>query len=141
MSWIGNLFGTESAVNNLVDKDDGLIVRAGSAIGNLHYSNQERANDDKENAKALQEWSIRFLDAMAPFKIVQRVLAFAAMFFWLFVGLNVVIAIWIKAIYPEIDAVTALTEFAFSDYVFYPVMAIFVLYTGGGTINSIRGTK
>jgi hypothetical protein len=135
--WVGKLFGTEKAVESLVDPENGLIVQAGTAIGNLHYSDQEKAI----NARQTQEWSIRFLDAMAPFKIVQRVLACAAMFAWLFVLVNVVVAIWIKANNPEIDAVTSLLEFAFSDFVFYPVMAIFVLYTGGGTINSLKKTK
>lgn len=137
MSWFGNLFGTEKAINSIVDKDNGLLVRAGTAIGNLHYSDQEKANDDK----AVKEWSIRFLDSLAPFKIVQRVLAFAAMLLWVFVGINVVVAIWVNAIYPEIDAATAMFAFATSDYVFWPVVSIFVLYTGGGTINSLRGGK
>ena len=137
MSWFGNLFGTEKAISNIVDKDNGLIVRAGTAIGNLHYSDQEKADDNK----AVKEWSIRFLDSLAPFKIVQRVLAFAAMFTWVFIVINLVAAIWVRALHPDIEAVTSLTEIAFSDFIFYPVMAIFVLYTGGGTINSFRNNK
>ena len=150
MSWFGNLFGTATAVDNLLDNEKGLIVRAGTAIGNLHYSEQEKAI----NAKEVQEWSIRFLDAMAPFKVVQRVLAFSTMFAWLFLIINIAFATWLKAyttttvivngvatVTVGIDAVGALTSLAFSDFVFYPVMAIFILYTGGGTINSLRGAK
>ena len=137
MGWLGNLFGTKSAIDNIVDKDNGLIVRAGAAIGNLHYSDQEKANDNKE----IKEWSIRYLDALSPFKIVQRVLAFSAMFLWVFIGINIAIAVWVKALHPEIDAVTELMQFAFSDYVFWPVLSIFALYTGGGTINSLKGGK
>ena len=38
MSWIGKLFGTEKAVNNLVDKDNGLLAQAGSWVGGLSYT-------------------------------------------------------------------------------------------------------
>jgi hypothetical protein len=137
MSWIGNLFGTSKAVDNLVDKDNGLLVRAGTALGNLHYSDQEKAQGDERT----REWGIRVLDAIAPFKIVQRILAFSVMFMWVFMGINVAVAVWIRAINPEIDAVTGLMQFAFSDYVFWPTVAIVTLYTGGGTINSLKGGK
>jgi hypothetical protein len=130
MSWLGSLFGTKKAVDNILDKENGLLVRAGTALGNLHHSEQEKA-----------EWGIRVLDSLTPFKVVQRVLAFAAMFLWVFIGLNVIAAIWVESLYPEVKASKLLLEFAFSDYVFYPVMAIFVLYTGGGTLNSLKGNK
>ena len=137
MSWIGNLFGTSKAVDNLVDKDNGLLVRAGTALGNLHYSDQEQAEGDERT----REWGIRVLDALSPFKIVQRILACSTMFMWIFLGVNVVVAVWVKALHPEIDAVTSLMQFAMSDYVFWPTVAIFTLYTGGGTINALRGGK
>lgn len=137
MSFFGNLFGTASAVNNIVDKENGLLVRAGTAIGNFHYSDQEKANDDK----AVKEWGIRFLDSLQPFKIVQRILALSTMFVFVFIVVNIVVAIWVKALHPEIDAVTDLLTFAFSDFVFWPILSIFALYTGGGTINSLRGGK
>jgi hypothetical protein len=142
MSWLGSLFGTKKAVDNILDKDNGLLVRAGTALGNLHHSEQEKA-----------EWGIRVLDSLTPFKIVQRVLAFAAMFLWVFIGINLTVAIWIQAVTSvtvvvdgvstttSINAVDALSNLAMSDYIFYPVMAIFVLYTGGGTLNSLKGNK
>ena len=111
MSWLGGLFGTKKAVDNLLDKDNGLIVKAGTAIGNLHYSEQEKA----QSSRAVQEWSIRYLDSMSQFKVVQRVLAFAAMGLWVLFGINLVIAVWIKQIYPDIDALTGLKEIAFSE--------------------------
>lgn len=147
MSWIGNLFGTSKAVDNLVDKDNGLLVRAGTALGNLHYSDQEKA----EGNERTREWGIRVLDALAPFKVVQRILAISAMFMWVIVGLNLIVALWVRAVtktvsivdgvqvVTSVDAATGLIQFAMSDYVFWPVVAIFSLYTGGGTINSLRG--
>lgn len=135
--WLSNLFGTSNAVNNLLDKDKGLIVRAGEALGNLHYSDQERANDDRE----VNEWSIRMLDALHPFKIIQRVLAVSAAFVWIFMFLNIVVAIWIHILFPDINAADPLMKLAFSDFIFWPILAIFALYTGGGTLNGLRGKK
>jgi len=137
MSWVGNLFGTASAVDNIVDKDKGLLVRAGTAIGNMHYSDQEKALA----SQAVKNWGIEFLGALHPFKIVQRVLAFSAMFVFIFMVINLTVAIWIRSVFPEIDAVTPFLELAFSDFIFYPITSIFILYTGGGTINTLRGGK
>ena len=71
MGWFGKLIGTDKAIDNVLDKDKGLLVRAGTAIGNLHYSDQEKA----EGSQKVRDWSIRYLDALAPFKIVQRIIA------------------------------------------------------------------
>lgn len=138
----GRLFGTDTAINNLVDKDNGLLVKAGTALGNLHYSDQEKAEDDGKT----REWGIRQLEALAPFKVVQRILAFAVASFWIFVGVNCVIAIWVESItrhpvmfnnqqiWLSVDAATPLLQFAFSDYVFWPTLAVLSLYFTGGVL-------
>lgn len=136
MSWFGNLFGTSKAVDDIVDKDNGLIVRAGTALGNLHYSDQEKAESDERT----REWGIRLLDSLSAFKVVQRIIAFSTLFIWSFLAVNIIVAYWIEA-YTGIDAVTGLFAFATTDYIFYPVLAVLTLYTGGGTINSLRGKK
>lgn len=157
MSWIGNLFGTASAVDNIVDKDNGLLVRAGTALGNLHYSDQEKA----ESSERTREWGIRLLDSLSAFKVVQRVIAFTTLFVWSFLAVNITIAYWVRAltetvilhvnmvdgvevvtkVVTSVDAVTGLFEFATTDYVFWPVLAVLSLYTGGGTISSWKGKK
>jgi hypothetical protein len=138
----GKLFGTDKAVDNLLDKDKGLLVRAGSWVGGLNYTKEEQAEGDLKT----REWGLRHLEALAPFKIVQRILAFAAAGFWIFVGINVTIAIWIEAItrqqvmfngqmvWRSVDAATPLKAFATSDYVFWPVIVVFALYFTGGVL-------
>ena len=112
------LFSPESA-NNTIDKIT-------SGIDSAIYTNQEKA-----------EMKIKLLDALAPFKVVQRILAFAAALHWLFAGGNVIVAIWVKA-YTEgrIDVVEPLLEYALSDYVLWPTMAVFALYFTGGVLES-----
>lgn len=135
-SALGALFSFEKASENVLDKDNGLAVRAGGWIDGLSYTAQEKAEMTLEFAKVGAER----LKQLEPFKVVQRILAFATMFFWIFVGMNVVVAIWIDSLYGTAVAPQML-EFAFSDYVFWPVVTIFSLYFGGGLVNSIRGDK
>ncbi len=129
MSWIGKLFGTEKAVNNLVDKDNGLLAQAGSWVGGLSYTDEEKA----ENNLLVKEWGLKQLDSLQPFKIVQRIIAFSVLFLWAFVGVNYVLMLWVE--HPKAQG---LLNFALSDYVFWPTLAVLSLYCGGGTLNSFK---
>lgn len=133
---LGKVFGTEKAIDNLLDKDKGLLAKAGSWIGNFNYTEEEKAEADAETRK----WGLKQLAALEPFKVVQRILAFGVTGLWGFVGFNVVAAIWIEAIYPAIKVKDAMMSFAMSDYVFWPVLAVLGLYFTGGILPS-RGTK
>lgn len=129
MGIFGKLFGTQKAVDNLLDKDEGLLVRAGGWIDGLSHTEQEKA----ENQLLVKEWGIRQLEALAPFKVVQRIIAFSVCFAWLFVLINVVVAAWVEAS-TGMQIRQAMLDLAFSDYVFWPVMAVLGLYMGGGVI-------
>ncbi len=137
ISFLSNIFGTREAVDNIVNKDNGLLVRVGGWVNDLNYTDAERAKAVQET----REWGIRQLDALAPFKVVQRILAFAATLLWIVVGLNVLLAIWIQAVYPDLNVIEPMIQFALSDYVWMPVVLCYGLYFGGGTIESFRRTK
>jgi hypothetical protein len=138
----GKLFGTDKAVDNLLDKDKGLLVRAGGWVGGLSYTKEEQAEGDLKT----REWGLRQLEALAPFKIVQRILAFNVAGVWTFLIFNIVLAIWIRVltrklvtfngqqVWQSVDAVTPLLEFAFSDFVFWPTVVVFALYFTGGIL-------
>jgi len=130
MSFLGRLFGTEKAINDITDKQDGLLVRAGGWVNDLSYTDAEKA----KNALEVRKWGLNQLEALAPFKIVQRVLAFAIAFVWSFVALNVIISIW----FGSEPTQQKLIEFAFSDFIFWPVTVCFGLYFGGGFLESMR---
>ena len=130
MGFLGKLFGTDKAVDNILDKENGLLARAGSWVDGLSHTEQEKAEDRQKT----REWGLRQLEALAPFKVVQRILAFSAMFLWVFMAMNVTAMLWLG--HANTDK---MLEFAMSDYVFWPVLSICALYTGGGTINSLRG--
>jgi len=136
MGWLGNLIGTDKAVNNILDKDNGLLSQVGGWIGNMSYTDEEKA---KANA-VTREWGIRHLEALAPFKVVQRILAFAVMSMWLVVGLNVLAAIWVDSVYGT-NVKDDMLKFAMSDYVFWPALAVLSLYFTGGVVESFGRAK
>tara|TARA_R100000544_G_scaffold20565_1_gene9999 strand:- start:11276 stop:11677 length:402 start_codon:yes stop_codon:yes gene_type:complete len=129
MGIFGRIFGSDKAVSDITDKDNGLLTQVGQWVGGFRHNESDQADHDI----AVREWGLKHLTALEPFKVVQRILAFGAMFMWIFVGMNLVAMMWLE--HPNVEK---LMEFAFSDYVFWPVLAIFALYTGGGTINSLR---
>jgi hypothetical protein len=139
MGVLSNLFGGKKAKDDLLDKDNGLLTKAGGWIGSFQYTPEEKAKADKET----REWGLRALSALEPFKVVQRILAFSIIGLWFFGGINVIIAVWIRAIWPNIDAVTPLLKFILSDYVLWPALAVTSLYFTGGVVNSFtnKSTK
>ena len=130
MGMIGRLFGTDKAVDNILDKDNGLLTQVGGWIGGLKHTEEEKAED----AQATRQWGLKQLEALEPFKVVQRILAFAAAALWIIVGLNVLLGIW----FANPVTIQHLKEFAMSDYIFWPVISVFSLYFSGGVVNSLR---
>lgn len=55
------LFGAPKMVDNVFDKDKGLLTQVGSFIGNQQYTDQEKAQDQKELAKAVQGFAVATL--------------------------------------------------------------------------------
>lgn len=69
MGILGRLLGTDKAIDNLLDKEQGLLVRAGGWVDGLSHTDQEKAEDVQKT----RDWGIKQLEALEPFKIVQRI--------------------------------------------------------------------
>jgi hypothetical protein len=146
MAWYNPVSWGEKAADNILDKKDGIAVKFGGFLNDLHLSDAEKANNNLTRT----EFALRRLSLLEPFKIVQRIIAGCTLFGWLFVLINLVIAIWVEAItkvtkvidgvivVTSIDARTYLWELAKSDYVFWPVICVFTLYCGGGVLRYFR---
>lgn len=134
MGVFGRLFGSDEAIHNITDKEQGLVAKAGGWFDRLEFTDEEK----EENRLAVRRWGLKQLDALQPFKVVQRILAFSIAFLWVLVGLNVLVAIWLGGGDPDYLVREAMLEFAFSDYIFWPVSVCFGLYFGGGLVESIR---
>lgn len=139
----GTIFGTKKAVDNILDKDNGLLKQFGGWADDLHLSDAERLEFEMTRRRL----GIKLLTALEPFKVVQRILAFTTMFLWSFVGLNIVLALWIEAVFNrapsihEINISAPLIEFAMSQYVLMPVSLVLGLYMLGGAAESRGRTK
>jgi hypothetical protein len=148
MGILSTLFGTDEAVDNITNPDNGLLTQLGTGVGNLHYSEQEKAN----MRVTIMHTGLARLKALEPFKVVQRILAFMATFLWVFVGINCVAAKWYDILHPAYetvvdgvttkyaasDAFAGMFQLANSDYVFWPVVTVYGLYFSGGVIESIK---
>lgn len=146
MAWYNPFSWGEKAADNILDKDKGLAVKFGGFVNDLHYSDAEKA----ENNLTVIEFALKRLKALEPFKVTQRIIAFATLLMWIIVGINVCVAIWVHAITKKvsvidgvevvtsIDARTDFLTFAMSDYVFWPVISVFTLYCGGGVARYFR---
>ena len=122
MKFLTRLFSPEIASKTV----DGVIKGIDSAV----YTKQEQA----EMKVSLIKQRIDVLNALVPFKIMQRIMVTIIMVQWAFVGINMVIAIWVRAIWPKIDAVTPLMEFVQTQYMWLPVAGAVGLYLTGGLI-------
>ena len=124
MNFITRLFSPEAAGKAV----DAVAKGIDSAV----YTPQERA----EMKISVIKERINVLAALVPFKIMQRIMVTIIMSQWAFVGINMVIAIWVRAIWPKLDAVTPLMEFVQTQYMWLPVAGAVGLYLTGGLLSS-----
>ena len=54
MGWLGKLFGTDKPVDNLVDKDNGLLAQAGSGVGGLKLTDEEVMEQNAKTVSSVQ---------------------------------------------------------------------------------------
>lgn len=128
MGWLGQIvgkvFGTDKAVDNLLDKDKGLLVRAGGWINDMSYTDAEKA----ENSLIVRKFGIKQLEALEPFKVMQRIMVTIIVVQWAILFNAIVLAICLRAD----DILANLIEFSQSRYAWYPMGAAVTLYLLGG---------
>lgn len=133
MGIFGRLFGSDEAHDNIMNKEKGLIAKAGGWIDRQEFTAEEKA----EHYKELGQLRIKLLSALAPFKVVQRLIVFAVMGAWLFLIGNYVTAIWLE---NEL-AKQSLFDLMNTDYMTTFLYGVGFLYLGGGAIESFRRVK
>lgn len=62
MNWLGSIFSTRKAVDDLLDKDNGLIAKAGAWIGNLSLTQEEVVEFNAKTVMGVQEFVKETLD-------------------------------------------------------------------------------
>ena len=138
MGFLATIFGAEKAVDNIIDRDNGLLTQMGGWVGNQQYTEQEAATDKTRRF----ELYLRMLDSIEPFKVVQRILAFTAAFVFISFSIALIFA-WGIDTYTSRDAiplqsVDSLWKIATSNFITYPIVSVFTLYCGGGFLSSMK---
>lgn len=132
MSVLRRLFGTQKAIDDLTDKDNGLLVRAGKWVDHLNYTDEEKA----EASADVREWGLRLLEALEPFKVVQRILAFGITGVWALIVVNCLAALWVEA-FTDIEIVDSMLSFIATAVVSWPITAVMALYFSGGVLPGL----
>jgi hypothetical protein len=128
MSWLGRLFGTKKAIDDFTDKENGHLAKLGGWIGNLSHTDEEKAEDNQVTRK----WAVDFLTAMAPFKVMHRIMVTIIMSVWALYCVNMLVAIWI---YSN-DVIADILLFIQTPFVWVPVSGAVSLYLLGGVVPS-----
>ena len=120
MSWLSNIFGSETFINGSI-----------SAIDKVFYTNEEKA-----------DMKVKLLDAYRPFKLIQRVLATVVAVLFAFVLVVevalVIIGIWFPVAIETAVQINSLDVVEMLGWGFVSVMS---LYFGGGTLSSFRSKQ
>ena len=128
MGWFSSLFAVDKAAENILDKDKGLLTQLGGWVGGFSHTEQEKAED----AKATRQWATDFLTAMAPFKIMQRIMVTIIMVVWaVFAG-----AMLLAIVFDAVDIMQNIMAFIQTPYMWVPVSGAVGLYLMGGVIPS-----
>ena len=120
----GKIFGSSKAVDNILDKDSGLLAKAGAWVGNLNLTEEEQIKHNH----MIREWGFKQLEALEPFKVMQRIMVTIIMVQWAIL-FNVII---VAVCFQSTAIVNELKEFAMSQFAWYPVGAAVTLYLLGG---------
>jgi len=118
MRLLSRILGTSKALDAVIATGDALF-------------------ETKEERKS---YKLAFLGSIEPFKVVQRLIVGAVMTMWLLIGLNYLIAIWLKVL-TDIDAISLLNELVAAQFIWLPTSLTFGLYLGGGVLESKKNKR
>ena len=128
MSWFGRLFGTKKAVDDVLDKDNGLLTQFGNWVGGFSYTSEEQA----EHNQSIREWSVEYLRALEPFKVMQRWIVTIIIAIWALWAVNLLVGAWLEATLAGFKIVGTLMEVALAPFMWVPISSAVGLYLAGG---------
>ena len=128
MGWFSSLFAVDKAADNILDKEKGLLTQLGGWVGGFSHTPEEKAED----AQVTRQWATDFLTAMAPFKIMQRIMVTIIMAVWAIFAIAMLVAICFEAT----TIINNIMLFIQTPYMWVPVSGAVGLYLMGGVIPS-----
>lgn len=132
MTWLSSLFTTKT-VDNVLDKNDGLLAQAGEFIGNLHYTEEEKAEASAKLAANATEY---FRLTLGESTVRSRTRRFVAVS-WISVQLFLILSTCAAALFG-IELAKFLWSVATSNVMWSGTGGIIVFFFGAHAVNSVR---
>lgn len=136
MSWYNPLSWTDKVVDNVLDKDNGLLSQAGGWIDNLSHTEQEKAEDKKELRKGVVAFAIATMDENTERSKARREIAKM----WIKVQLWIVLMCCIAAPF-DIDLAGFYFKLATSALMITGTTAIIIFFFGSHGVAKYQAAK
>ena len=136
MGWFTNLFSSSKVVDDVLDKDDGLLAKAGEWIGNLSYTDEEKAEARAELNKGVVDYVKSTLTENSARSKTRRFVAKA----WIYVELFLVLLTCASAPFNS-ELAKFYWQVATSELMFWGTMSIIAFFFGPYMIGSHFGAK
>jgi len=143
MGWFSKILGTEKVIDNVFDKDQGLLTKFGGWIDGQQYTAQEQAEHNSAMVKSVQTFAIATMAENTDRSKARRTIAVGwfGMQVWL-IKLNTLCILIDYLIRRVDDSEAGLTksvaEIAFNPYLWGITGAVSVFFFGA---HMMRGSK
>ena len=124
MGWFTNLF-TSKSVDNVLDKDNGLLTQAGEWIGNMSYTDEEKAESKERLNQSLVDYIKSTLSENTVRSKTRRFLAIM----WISVELFLVLLTCASAPF-DIELAEFYWSVASSELMFWGTMSVIGFFFG-----------
>ena len=134
MSWWSTILSSSKSVDDILDKDNGLLAQMGGWVGNFNFTDEERSEMNKKLIDNCSEFVYKTMGESTARSVARRSLALL----WVRVHLAMIIGVMVVAYFDM-----ALATFYFS-IVFGPLMlsstlGIMAFFFGSHMLSSHMG--
>lgn len=131
---LGFFTGGSKAVDDILDKDDGLLSKAGEYIGNLNFTDEEKAEHNKKMSDAVADFAVKTLDENTERSKARRDIAKM----WIKTQLGLVLLVVIVAPF-DISLAEFYASIAFGGLMMGGTWSVIAFHFGGHYLNRFKG--
>ena len=133
-------------VDDVFDKDSGLLVKVGGFLNNLHYSDAEKQTDARELGKSVQLFAVATLDENTDRSKARRTIAVEWFKLQIWLIKLTVLTVFIDYLILKLDGAdpklsNSIAEIAFSPMLWGITGAVSVFFFGSHMLRSSKFSK
>lgn len=136
MAWYNPLTWGDKIATDVLDKDDGILVKAGEWIGNQDFTEEDRAEHNASIAKGVTSFAVSTLNENTIRSKARREIAYL----WIKSQLSLILMCAITAPFDD-ELYSRYIKIALSDVMTYGTAAIFIFFFGSYGIARYNETK